>query len=89
MRCDRTSVDRIILCGHIHLLTHSRWRGTIVSTAPSVGMQLTLDLTQNEPSRFLLSDPAYLLHHWTPDKALVTHVIQLSEQEGPFEFALG
>lgn len=85
---EHPNIERI-LCGHVHLLTHSRWRGTIVSTAPSIGMQLTLDLTQTEPSQFLLCDPAYLLHHWTPDRALVTHVVQLSALEGPFEFAAG
>ena len=79
------NIERI-LCGHIHLQSHTRWRGTVVTTAPSIGMQLTLDLTQKMPSKFLLSNPAYLLHHWTPDKALVTHMIQLSALEGPFEF---
>lgn len=75
-----------ILCGHIHLLTHSRWRGTIVTTAPSMGMQLDLDLTKAAPSRFLLSDPAYLLHHWTPERELITHTIQLGELAGPYDF---
>jgi Icc protein len=74
------------LCGHIHLHTNTRWCGTVVTTAPSPGMQLTLDLTGKATSRFLLSDPAYLLHHWTSDKRLITHPIQLSSPEGPFEF---
>lgn len=82
---DFPNIERI-LCGHIHLLSHVRWRGTIVTTAPSMGMQLTLDLTQSKPSEFLLSDPSYLLHHWTPDQMLVTHLIQLNELDGPFEF---
>lgn len=74
------------LCGHIHLHTTARWSGTVVTTAPSTGMQLTLDLTQKHKSKFLLSDPAYLLHHWTPGGVLVTHPIELSAPEGPFEF---
>ncbi|NOX72375.1 MAG: phosphodiesterase [Alphaproteobacteria bacterium] len=85
---DFPNIERI-LCGHIHLTTHTRWRGSIVSTAPSIGMQLTLDLTQSAPSKFLLSDPAYLLHHWTPDRVLVTHVIQLAKLDGPFDFSAG
>jgi len=79
------NIERI-LCGHIHLLTHARWRGTIVTTAPSMGMQLDLDLTQSKPSKFLLSDPAYLLHHWIPDGRLITHTIQVSAIGGPYDF---
>jgi len=74
------------LCGHIHLHTNTRWCGTMVTTAPSMGMQLTLDLTQKSASRFFLSHPAYLLHHWTNDRALITHPIQHFALEGPFEF---
>ena len=75
-----------ILCGHIHLLTHARWNGTIVTTAPSMGMQLTLDLTQAHPSKFYLTDPGYLLHNWTPEKALITHAVTVQEMDGPYEF---
>jgi 3',5'-cyclic-AMP phosphodiesterase len=76
-----------ILCGHIHLTSHSRWCGSIVTTAPSMGMQLTLDLTQRQPSKFLLSDPAYLLHHWSTAGVLVTHLIQVAKLDGPFDFS--
>ncbi len=79
------NIERI-LCGHIHLQTHSCWRGTSVTTAPSMGMQLNLDLTQAAPSKFLLSNPAYLLHHWTPDRVLVTHTVEVGELDGPYDF---
>ena len=79
------NIERI-LCGHIHLLTHARWRGTMVTTAPSMGMQLNLDLSQSSPSKFLLSDPAYLLHHWIPAGRLITHCIEVNDAKGPFDF---
>ncbi len=79
------NIERI-LCGHIHLLTHARWCGTVVTTAPSMGMQLNLDLSQSSPSKFLLSDPAYLLHHWIPEQRLITHCIQVNDAKGPFDF---
>ncbi len=82
---DHPNIERY-LCGHVHLHTNTRWAGTIVTTAPSIGMQLTLDLTQNSTSQFYLSDPAYLLHHWTAERYLVTHHVSLSVQEGPFDF---
>lgn len=75
-----------VLCGHVHLHTTAQWCGTVVTTAPSTGMQLTLDLSQQAPSRFWLSEPAFLLHHWTAGEQLITHPIQLSEKQGPFDF---
>ena len=80
-----TNIERI-LCGHIHLLAHARWNGTIVTTAPSMGMQLALDLTQSGPSKFLLSEPAFLLHHWTPEQTLITHAVQVSNLGEPNGF---
>lgn len=79
------NIERL-LCGHIHLETHTRWQGSVVTTAPSTGMQLTLDLNQQEPSRFRLSPPGYLLHHWNRGGAFVTHSIRVEPLDGPHEF---
>jgi len=79
------NIERI-LCGHIHLQAHVRWRGTVVSTAPSTGMRLVLDLTMARPSEFDLAAPGYQLHYWSPQRNLVTHVIQVGEAEGPYPF---
>jgi len=68
-----------VLCGHVHLPTFTAWSGTIVSTAPSTGMRLLLDLTQQQPSQFLLENPAYHLHYWTQDKQLVTHLVEVKQ----------
>ncbi|MEE9444662.1 MAG: phosphodiesterase [Cocleimonas sp.] len=73
------NIERII-CGHIHLPTCTRWHGTIVSTAPSTGMPLLLDLTKELVSLFTLDDPAYQIHHWTPEKNLVTHTITVKDR---------
>jgi 3',5'-cyclic AMP phosphodiesterase CpdA len=80
-----SNIERII-CGHIHLQTHTRWHGTVVTTAPSVGMELVLDLTMKKPSQFVLEPPSYLLHYWTPDQFLVTHTVSVSIKEGPYPF---
>lgn len=79
-------IERII-CGHIHLATHTKWHGAIVSTAPSMGMQLGLDLTMKKPSEFFLEAPGCLLHHLTPHGDLITHTIHIREMEGPYSFA--
>ncbi len=75
-----------ILCGHIHLQAHAGWRGTVVTTAPSMGMELVLDLGSRDPSRFVLDAPAYQLHYWSPEKNLVSHTIRLGKTEGPYPF---
>ncbi len=80
-----TNIEGII-CGHIHLPTHARWRGTVVSTAPSTGMQLGLDLTLKRPSEFILEAPGYQLHFWTPQEDLVTHTVYVREVDGPYFF---
>jgi len=80
-----SNIERI-LCGHVHLPTFVQWHGTIVSTAPSIGMQLVLDLTLEKPSEFILEEPAYQLHHWTPQKNLVTHTITVSENNKSYLF---
>ncbi len=67
-----------ILAGHIHLASLARWRGTVVSTAPSPGMRLFVDLTLKR-SAYLLDAPAYQLHYWTPEARLVTHTVRVQE----------
>ncbi len=79
------NIERI-LCGHIHLTSHIRWRGTVISVAPSMGLQLLLDLTLKLPSSFYKDAPAYLLHYWTPEQQLISHAIPLHETEGPYLF---
>lgn len=82
---DFPNIERL-LCGHVHLETHTRWHGSVVTTAPSIGMQLTLTPGQQRPSQFLLSPPAYLLHHWTPGGECVTHSKRVETLNGPHDF---
>ncbi len=78
---------KAIICGHVHLPTHSLWNGTIVSAAPSTGMQLGLDLSMKKPSEFYLNEAGYQLHHFTKDKNLVSHVIYVRKNnDGPYPF---
>ncbi len=75
-----------ILCGHIHLTAHSGWSGTVISTAPSMGLQLVLDLTLTHHSAFNLDAPGYLLHYLNPDNTLVSHTITVKDMDGPYRF---
>lgn len=80
-----SNIERLI-CGHIHLQVNVRWHGTVVSTAPSTGMELALDLTLTRESEFLLEAPGYQLHYWTPQNDLVTHTVYVREIDGPYLF---
>ena len=79
------NIERI-LCGHIHLEAHVGWNGTVISAAPSTGMQLMLDLTLVQPSQFILEAPGYQLHYYTPGKNLVSHTIYVRDIDGPYLF---
>jgi Icc protein len=59
--------------------------GTIVTVAPSVAHQLTLDLRQAQRATFSLEPPGFLLHRFDSG-ALVTHVATFGDYEGPFPF---
>ena len=75
-----------ILCGHIHLTAHLGWCGTVISTAPSMGLQLVLDLTLKRHSEFNLDAPGYLLHYFNPEKRLVSHSVIVKSSKGPYRF---
>ena len=77
---------KAILSGHVHLHTHTLWNNTVVITAPSVSMELVLDLESKQPSQFFNEPPSYLLHYWTPDKNLVSHSVTVHETNGPYSF---
>lgn len=80
-----SNIERVI-CGHIHREAHVRWRGTVVSTAPSMGMQLVLDLTLERPSEFVSEAPGYQLHNWTREKNLITYTVYVRETDSPYLF---
>ena len=79
------NIERI-LCGHVHLNCHLAWHGTIISTAPSMGLKLVLDLSLEMESQFENDAPAYLLHYWTANKHLITHSISLHKTSKAYVF---
>lgn len=83
---DKYSNIEKLLCGHIHLLVNVRWHGTVVSTAPSTGMELLLDLNMKLESAFLLTPPGYQLHYWTPQGDLISHNVTVGAVNGPYLF---
>lgn len=72
-------VERV-LCGHLHRPIVARFAGTLASTCPSTGPQVTLDL-RGAADRIRMGDgpAAYQLHLWRAGFGLVSHVAHADE----------
>jgi len=79
------NVERV-LCGHLHRPIHTRFAGTIASTAPSPAHQVVLDLDPHASSDFVMEPPAFALHEWQPGADLVSHHAYLDHFDGPYPF---
>ena len=75
-----------IVCGHLHRPIHTRWQGTVVTTAPSPAHQVALDLDKGERLAWVMEPPACLLHAWRAGAGLVTHTSYVGEFSGPYPF---
>jgi hypothetical protein len=80
------AVERIV-CGHIHRFMQLRFGGTMLCTAPSTTTAIALRLDPNAKPASYIEPPALLLHRWTIDTGLVTHLVPIGSFEGPFPFA--
>lgn len=65
-------VERV-LCGHLHRTIVRRFAGTIALTCPSTAHALHLGLGAAPPA-WTDEPPGVLLHRWTADDGLVTHL---------------
>ncbi|WP_284945573.1 phosphodiesterase [Acidisoma cladoniae] len=80
------AVERV-LCGHVHRQMQMRFGGTLLCTAPSTATTIALQTQADaEPASFI-EPPGFLLHHWRPDRGMVTHSIPIGTFPGPFAFA--
>ncbi|BBD08069.1 phosphodiesterase [Desulfovibrio ferrophilus] len=83
-----------VCCGHMHRPVLRGFGGTLACIAPSVSMQLVLDLTQQAPSQFVMEPGGLALHLYEPlggrPPELVTHFGLIPggghEFAGPYPF---
>ncbi len=80
------TVERIA-AGHLHRPIFGRWANTVVSTAPSLVHQVSLDLYPNANGSFVMEPPAYQLHLWHQTAYLITHVAYVDPYPGPYPFS--
>src|ERR1051326_355901 len=71
-------VERVV-CGHLHRTIHSRWAGTVATTAPSTAHQIFFDVREDATLAWALEPPGYALHLWRQDVGLVSHVVTIGE----------
>jgi len=79
------NIERVI-CGHLHRAIDVRFAGTIASTTPSPAHQVTLNLTEDAASTWMLEPPAYRVFGWSPSEGLVTHLAFVGPYDGPYPF---
>jgi len=75
----------LVGCGHIHRAMFSRKAGVNFSLAPSIAMQLDLNLSDTAPGDFVLETPGYLIHRISLINSLSpeisTHTVQITDKK--------
>ncbi len=75
----------LVGCGHIHRAMLSRKGGVNFSLAPSIAMQLDLDLNDTAPGDFVLETPGYLIHRISLNSSIApeitTHTVQITNRK--------
>ncbi len=66
---------KAIFSGHVNFASHTCWNETVVSTAPSMGMESALDTM--ETGEAVSGAPAYNIHHYTEFGDLVSRTVYL------------
>ncbi|MCC8193782.1 MAG: phosphodiesterase [Deltaproteobacteria bacterium] len=78
-----------LCCGHMHRPIVTEWAGRLAMTAPSVSMQMELDLSPSGGDEFRMEAPGCLLHDWR-NGVWNSHVCQIPDRvtfAGPYPFA--
>ena len=80
------NVQRII-CGHIHRAIDTRFGNTTASTCPSPAHQITLNLSPDAASDWMLEPPGFQVHAWdAQDQRLLSYTVPSGKFEGPHPF---
>lgn len=75
-----------LLCGHVHRVMLRRWGGTLAFSAPSTATEIDLRLYPQARPASHAGPTGYALHRWDSAQGLVSHVVNLDEQDGPYPF---
>ncbi|MGY0004991.1 phosphodiesterase [Micromonospora sp. I033] len=70
-----------VVAGHLHRPVTSAFAGTVLTTAPSTWMQVSLAMTDDSEIGWVAEPTAFLLHR-VADGGCVTHTVQVSHAAG-------
>ena len=80
------AVERVVT-GHIHRFMLRRFAGTVLCTGPSTTTAIALRLEAEAEAASYVEPPAFLLHYWTAETGMVTHLVPIGAFPGPLPFA--
>ena len=76
-----------VVCGHVHRTMFKRWGGTIVCSCPSTTTEINLQFNPQAKPQSHEGIQACLLHLWSSDVGLISHVSYIGKFKGPYSFA--
>ncbi|WP_461538199.1 phosphodiesterase [Spongorhabdus nitratireducens] len=76
---------KMLLCGHVHRSVQTIWKGIHVVIAQSPAHAVTLDISADAESSFVMEPPAVQLIRYENNE-LVTHLSFVGEFSGPWPF---
>lgn len=74
-----------LFCGHTHRVIMQQRKGLFICTAPSAAHQVPFNTFDLQGS-YTLEPPGMLMHRYTEELGLTTHVASLAPFDGPFPF---
>ena len=72
-----------IACGHVHRFMALRFAGTLLCTALSTTTAIALRFDPQAAPASHIEPPGLLLHRWTPDTGIVSHLVPIGAFPGP------
>lgn len=75
-----------IICGHVHRAICTQFGHTVASIAPSPAHQVTLDLTPDGPSSWVLEPAGYRVLTAVQGQPVVNHLAYVASYDGPYPF---
>ncbi len=75
-----------LICGHCHRMVVTQFGGTVATIAPGTAHQIFLALDADQRFGFTLEPTGFLLHRWSAEDGMATHLGHIAPFPGPYIF---